>query len=443
MINRVRRLIARSPLPTGTVAVGAGVAIAGVTAYAFLAIAARALGTHRYAPLSTLWALIFVVGPGLFLPLEQEVGRALASRRVRGEGGAPLIRRAAVLGTTMAVAISLLALTVGRPLLNQLFDGQTLLALAFVLALGGYSAEFLLRGMLSGNGRFVGYGVVVGGEASLRCFAVVGLAILGVKVAGLYGLTIVAGSILAVGFVLRNQPGLYLPGPPAPWRELTGNLGYLLTGSMLAAFLVNAGPLTIKLIAGPAEHDAAGVFLSGLIIARIPLFFFQAVQAALLPRLAALASADRHTEFRHGFGRLLALVAVVGGISIGGFALLGPFTLRVLFGRGFVLSHEDMAALAAASAVYMLALALAQALIALEEHGRSALGWLVGVATFVACTMALQHLALLRRVELALIASSATAALTMAALLVPELSRQDGDDNADARSTVLAPSTEA
>ena len=37
-------------------------------------------------------------GPGLFLPLEQEVGRALAHRRAQGIGGGPLVHRAARLG---------------------------------------------------------------------------------------------------------------------------------------------------------------------------------------------------------------------------------------------------------------------------------------------------------------------------------------------------------
>lgn len=438
-----RRLLQRSPLPSGTIAVGGGLAVAAISAYAFLAIAARALGTHRYAPLSTLWALIFVTGPGLFLPLEQEVGRALSARRVRGEGGGPLIRRAALAGGGVALVVSVLALTLGRPLLDRLFDGDALLSLAFVLALGGYAAEFLVRGMLSGSGRFVPYGVIVGGEAAVRALGVIVFAVVGVRLAGLYGLTLALGSILAVAVVLRGQRGLFEPGPPAPWSELTGRLGYLLTGSLLAAFLVNAGPLTVKLISTSAQHDTAGIFLSGLIMARTPLFFFQAVQAALLPRLAALASAGRHAEFRHGFGRLLLLVAAVGVLAVLGFALLGPLIVRVLFGRGFVLSHRDMAELAAASAIYMLALALAQALIALDQHGRSALGWLVGVATFVGTVAALRAVDLLPRVEAALIASSLTATLAMALLLAPELRRPEGETDSAPAATVLGAATES
>src|SRR5919206_990426 len=104
-----RKLLDRekNPLPEGTLPVGVALIIGGVAAYAFLSVSARALGLERYAPLGVLWALMFVAGPGFFLPLEQEVGRALASRRARGLGGGPLIRRATLAGSAMAALLIL------------------------------------------------------------------------------------------------------------------------------------------------------------------------------------------------------------------------------------------------------------------------------------------------------------------------------------------------
>ena len=57
-------------------------------------------------------------------------------------------------------------------------------------------------------------------------------------------------------------------------------------------------------------------FFTAVIIARIPLFLFQAVQAALLPKLSALASAGRFDEFRIGFRKLVAVVAGVGAVAV-------------------------------------------------------------------------------------------------------------------------------
>src|SRR5205807_10293590 len=71
----------RGSLPEGTPWVGAGLAVLGLTAYGFLILSARAVGPRRYASLSALWAAVYLAGPGFFLPLEQEVGRAVAARR--------------------------------------------------------------------------------------------------------------------------------------------------------------------------------------------------------------------------------------------------------------------------------------------------------------------------------------------------------------------------
>ncbi len=75
-------------LPEGTIPVSVGLIITGATAYAYLILTARVLGPAKYAPLSVLWAMVFLVGPGVFLPLQQEVGRLFAQRRVEGKGTA-------------------------------------------------------------------------------------------------------------------------------------------------------------------------------------------------------------------------------------------------------------------------------------------------------------------------------------------------------------------
>ncbi len=102
--TRPRRLPPRPPAPAsaapsprGRSSSAPGSCVAGIGAYLFLAIAARALGPSEYAPLAVLWALVWIVGPGFFLPVEQEVGRALADRRSRGIGARPVLRRAATL----------------------------------------------------------------------------------------------------------------------------------------------------------------------------------------------------------------------------------------------------------------------------------------------------------------------------------------------------------
>ncbi|MGE3620331.1 MAG: lipopolysaccharide biosynthesis protein [Acidimicrobiia bacterium] len=378
--------------------------MAGISAYAFLVISARALGTDEYAPLSVLWALVFLAGPGFFLPLEQEVGRALAARRTRGEGGAPVVARTALLGVILLGGLLVLALVLHRPLVDGLFSGNTVLLWAWLLALTGSCAGHVARGTLSGQGRFAPYARYIGGEASSRALMCAGLALFGVSTVGPYGLVVGIAPFIALALALAGQRDLLRPGPVAPWSEISTALAALLVGSVLAMGLVNAGPLAIEVLAGPREDAEAGRFLAGLVIARIPLFLFQAVQASLLPKLSQVASEGRVDDFRVGFRRLaLALSALsVAGVVVA--STLGPFVVRLLFGADFDLPHRTMGMLALGSGAFMVASAVAQANIALGGHARQAAAWAVGMAAF-ALAVALSSDDLYLRVEIASVAS--------------------------------------
>src|SRR4051794_35194797 len=121
----MRAAVAR--VPRNPLYVACGLAVSGAAVYAFLAVSGRALGPAAYAPLAALWALVFLLGPGLFGPLEQELARALSSRRAAGVGSAPVIRRAALAGGCFALALALLTLALSAPLRDRLFDGDELL----------------------------------------------------------------------------------------------------------------------------------------------------------------------------------------------------------------------------------------------------------------------------------------------------------------------------
>ena len=107
---------------------------------------------------------------------------------------------------------------------------------------------------------------------------------------GAYGLLVGVPPFLAVFIALRGNYHLTTEGPPAEWGELTPNLGWLVAGSVAAAALVNAGPLAAKLLADDTQSAIVSEFSYAVLVARVPLFMFQAVQAALLPKLARLAA---------------------------------------------------------------------------------------------------------------------------------------------------------
>src|SRR5258706_7243152 len=132
VVERVQRLTGAAkklPVPEGTWAIGAGLLIVGLSAYGFQILAAKRLSSGDYDSLNVLWALVFVFSPGLFQPLEQEVGRAVAARRARGEGGGPVVRRAALLAGMLALAVIAVGGIAYHPLVynHALFNGRAIL----------------------------------------------------------------------------------------------------------------------------------------------------------------------------------------------------------------------------------------------------------------------------------------------------------------------------
>jgi O-antigen/teichoic acid export membrane protein len=406
-------------LPSGTLPVAVGLIVSGMGAYGFLVISARALGPSRYSDLSVLWALSYIVGPGLFLPLEQEISRALSARRAQGldEGG--ILKRGALLGGAFAAMISGVALALNQPIAAALFHGNSLLAAALSLSLFSYFAHHLVRGALSGRGSFSRFGSVVAGDGALRLIAAGALALAGAAT-GAYGLVIAITPIAATLIVARDI-SINRDAAQVSWRELTSSLGYLLAASLLGQFLLNAGPVAVRLLATEGERAEAGKFLAGVVIARVPLSLFQAVQVALLPNLSSLVAAGRRAELRRSVLRLASALLGFGVIVSVASYIVGPQVVAAIFGQGFDIEREHLFFLASGSCAFMLAVALGQAAVADTAQGRVALGWLFGATIFL--LVAASGGELIERVATAYMAGAIATALAMAGLLAARLRR--------------------
>jgi O-antigen/teichoic acid export membrane protein len=434
MSQRAQRSLeaAKKAVPEGTFSVGLGLAVTAFTTYGFFVVCARALSSTDYAAvIGGLWPLVFVVAPGCFLPLEQEIGRALAHRRAIGIGGAPVVRRAAIAAAWGTGGLVLISLAFGGVLTDSLFKGNAGLVLCFAIALITYAVQHLTRGTLSGNGRFGPYGVIIGGEGVIRFLPSIVLWVAGVRNPVAYGLCLAIPPILASLLAVRGERGLLKPGPEAPWSELSTNLAYLLTGSVLAQALGYAPTLVATVLATQAQHDAVAAFVSGFLLARVPIILFQAVQAALLPKLARLAGAGQHEDFKNGLRKLVLIVVGVGVIGVLGALTLGPWATQLFFDK--TIARSDLAMLAAGSGTFILALTLAQALIALMGHAKATFAWGIGIAvgaiTLVATSVA--DVELFLRVELSYLIAAAACAAVMGILLTRQVGAGVPDESVE------------
>ncbi|MCX5273140.1 hypothetical protein [Streptomyces virginiae] len=105
MRERTTGETAQGPAPPGTAMVAGGTAVLGAASSIHLAVAGHSLDKVDMAGVSMLWTLVMSVGIGLFIPIEQELTRIVAARAVRGEGAAPVLRKAGLLtaGSQLAV----------------------------------------------------------------------------------------------------------------------------------------------------------------------------------------------------------------------------------------------------------------------------------------------------------------------------------------------------
>ncbi len=423
----LRRVLDR--LPEGTVAVGGGLVVNGLAAYTFITLASRDLGAEVYTPVGLLWALSFLLGPGFFQPLEQETARFIAGRPA--DGLRAVVRPAAILGGSLALGLAVVAVVAAPWIVDSLFAGHDVLLVGLLLVLVGLGTGHLVRGVLAGLGRFGGYSRYFIGDGLGRLLLVgVGSLVLTNEVA-VYGLAVGGAPFLGVAAALTGrrsatrrpqaalefepEPGTVAPGGRGELRALAPSMGFQLLATVSTAIVLNVSPLAVELLAGPSEREEAGRFLNALLIARVPLFFFQAVQASLLPKLSSLAADGHLEEFRRVLGRLLALVGALGAAAVLACALVGHLVVEMAFGAEFAVGRRDMILLATSSAVLMIVLSLAQALIAQRCQGRMALAWLAGLCAFP-LVLAFGG-DLFMRVELALLATVVTAMLVMAVLL--------------------------
>lgn len=459
----------RLPVPDGTIPVGIALLIAGVATYAFFRVGTLAVGgDDEFAPIVALWFATFALVPGFFLPLEQELGRALAHRRAIGQGTRPVISKVTRLGAGLVAVIVVIILMASWWITSGYFGGDWWMLIALIATFVAFAPAHLARGICSGSGRFVDYAIILGSDGVIRIILCIALAVVGVTAAGAYGLAVAVSPLFAVAYVWRRgalasierttlptaappdadlvPPGYVAfeatpatdivddpHGPAASWAEVTPNLGWLLLGSVFAAGLLNAGPITMNLLAEETQRELVTRFSYGVLLARVPLFLFQAVQAALLPGLSRLAARGEIVEFRAGLKRLAVVVVGVGIVGTSGAFALGPFAIELVYDAE--LGGRTLAALALASGVYMMALALSQAVIALHGHALVALGWGVGVVTYV-FAVAFSSDDLFRRIEIGLFLSSLMSMVAFGAALKLKLDASTGV--ADAESLIDA-----
>jgi O-antigen/teichoic acid export membrane protein len=398
-------------MPHGMVHVAAGLLVLGLSSYGFLVVSARAVAPASFAALSVLYMLVYTFIPGVFLPYEQELARALADRRARSSGAGPLLHRIARSGGLLMAALAALTLALSPILVGRLFNDSVALLVALLVSIVGLGVAYVSRGVYAGLGRFGHYGAQLAIEGGVRFVTCSALAAAGVTAVGAYGFALSTAFLVAVALTFRPVTRLNVDGPPVSAAELGSTIRWLIAGALLSLGVLNAGPVVVKLL----DHGAsgrAGDLLAGLVLARLPLFLFAAVQAALVPALAAALARREFDRFRTDLGRIVALLAAVGAVATGVLAVAGPQLLHLFFGARYDFRRGGLVVLGIGTLLYMVASGYANALLAMKLFPRAAYGWLVGAVAFA--VVLVLPLSLFDKVEYGFLTGGVTSAATFA-----------------------------
>ncbi|MEU6232729.1 hypothetical protein [Kitasatospora sp. NPDC047058] len=373
-------------LPPGLLAVGVGTVTLGVASYAHLAVAGHALDRESLAEVSVLWTMAMSFGLGLFFPVEQELTRVIAARAATGQGALPVLRKATVLtaGLLLVVLAGLAAFS--GQLADVFFHGDRTMVVALAAAFVGPAACYLTRGVLAGLGHFTSYGVQLGVDGVLRIAFSVGLMAAGVHSALAYSLILAVSPVLAMLVSLPKTLRVSRPGPAIGWRELCSGLGMLTASFLLAQFVANAAVLSIQVLA-PSQAVLVGAFTGAMVLSRVPLFVFGALQASLMSGLStAVATGDR-AGFRKLLTKTCAMVGALGVLGGVPAVALGPWIIHVAFNADrHALGPVDFLWLSVGTLAYLLATVVGQAVIARGHHRRQLAGWALGTLALLLVT---------------------------------------------------------
>jgi len=378
--SRLRR--AAEALPAGTWPVAAGVLTNGLASYVFLAIPARTgrLDTDAYALFSAIWFVVFIFGPGLFVPLEQAVTRGIAARRSRSQGAMALERRATWALIVAAVGLLVVGALLSVPLASALFDDRRIAVIVVAGSVASFGLFQLAKGVAAGHRVMRAYGEILATEGIVRVVLAVALVTVGVGDPLAYAAILIVSPLVAVGFVRTRHVRDTEAGPVVERVELGTSLPSLLVAQLGAQALANSVPLAlVAMAATDSARELAGQLSAGFVLSRVPLFLFQAVQAALLPRLTAEIVEGRSDTALGTLRRLEALLVALMVVAIAGLTVLGPWATTLLFGPDFAITWADMLWFSGGGALFVVAFLHHQALVAAGRVHITAMAWTCGL----------------------------------------------------------------
>ena len=368
----------------GGLSVGYGVG--GALTYLFLSVCSHSMTPQEYGQIVILWTATFITFSVVSRPIEPVLTRSIAEADAQGVGSSHAVRSAIVIQAVMAAGFVIVALLARERLIDDLFAGDEVVYWAFLAAVPGFSAAFLVRSVLIGHGEPSMFAIVVVTEGAVRLAAAVLAAAFApdrLEVVAL-GLAL-APYVSTVPFLvrgLRQSTGSNEETARSrriPDALVTDGIFALSAALILLSeqIFISAGPLIVNHEEGAA---AAGLSFNVLLWAIGPLLLFQPIAQSLLPHLTRAASDSSVVSSSIGqvpeaVGAFAFVVAVIA-------VTIGPLLMRVALGNYFDYRRGELLVVVAGMGFYLAATTSSQAALAREQARKAALRWVIAGCAF-------------------------------------------------------------
>ena len=383
-----------------------GSIVNGLLAYVFVVIGTRTLGAEAFAPIAVLWGFWAFSGAALAFPIQHWV-----IRQIEVDGGPQGVAAALPRLSAAVLAVAGVEGLVAAAFGSRLFGSGSWIWPAAVAGLAvGTGVLGLVRGMLSGLGRFGPAAVVIGGENLVRVVAAVVASVFWASSAG-FGAALLTGPLVALGWpgvfrLLRDRslarPSIRLAGASA-------------MGSVLSQSVLHGGPVALASLGG--SPAIVTVVFSTMALFRAPYLIGVGLSLRTTgPVSRWVLDGDRRRVAR--FGLLIAVSGLVlAGVAALAAWVIGPSLVAGVFGAESRPDAWVAAVVAAASSLALVGLWQFVTLIAAGREASLVASWLIGFSAF-ALAIALVPGDPVTRVVWAFLTGEASAAAAMATALV-------------------------
>ena len=355
--------------------------VSGLLSYGFLILPARTglLDPISYGPFAALWFVIFTIGSGLLVPIEQELTRAVAGAATSTDRNQQATAGFLV-GLVPTAALAVLIISQRELVTDKLLAGSESMVPMLLLALPALLAFEVIRGSLAGSQLFGRYAIVLISDSAIRFGVALFFVALATSTPSAYGLGLSIGmaSAAIIGFA---GSGLRLVRPrPGIMAAFITRFGPFAASQLLAQVALNLPVLLALTLAGTGDEAVAGRIGSALVLVRTPLYLLPAMTAPLLPQLVALVKHGHYVELHRKTRRLAGLFLALTIVGAALAASVGPFVNKLLFGDEFALAAIDLALLTAGAGLFAAASMVSLAMLALGRSWQILGSWTIGVA---------------------------------------------------------------